>query len=91
MADGNDDEGEVALIEDEAPEDSASSRSQRKVCNRSMPVTRLGLIRVHGPVINRCPGSRKPPACINTCQHGNIADIPQAPGEDSEESPSRLP
>ena len=25
-----------------------------------MPVTRLGLIRVHGPVLNRCPGSRKP-------------------------------
>ena len=57
MADGDDDdEGEAALIEDEAPEDSASSRSQCTVCHRSMSVTRLGLIRVHGPVLNRCPG-----------------------------------
>ena len=31
MAD--DDEGEAALIEDEAPEDSASSRSQCTVCH----------------------------------------------------------
>ena len=90
MADGNDDEGEAALIEDEAPEDSASSCSQRTVCNRSMPVTRLGLICVHGPVLNHCPGSRKPPACINTCQRGLHAGLQatQAPSEDPEESPS---
>ena len=78
LADGDDDddgEGEAALIEDEAPEDSASSRSQCTVCHRSMPVTRLGLIRVHGPVLNRCPGSRRPPAPVNTCQRGNIPDI----------------
>ena len=76
MADvDDDDEGEAALIEDEAPEDSASSRSQCTVCHRSMPVTRLGLIRVRGLVLNRCPGSRKPPAPVNTCQRGNIPDI----------------
>ena len=98
---GDDDEGEAALIEDEASEDSASSRSQCTFCHRSMPVTRLGLIRVHGPVLNRCPGSRRPPAPVNTCQRGNIPDIAdpvqafklrmQVLGEDPEESPSRLP
>ena len=30
------------------------------VCQRSMPVNRSGLVRVHGPVANRCPGSRQP-------------------------------
>ena len=42
---------------------------------KSRPVTRLGIIRVHGPMLNRCPGSRKPPAPVNTCQRGNIPDI----------------
>ena len=58
--DVDDDEGEAGLIEDEAPKDSASSCSQCTVCHRSMPITRLGLIRIHGPVLNRCPCSRKP-------------------------------
>ena len=75
MADDDDDESEAALIEDEAPEDSASSRSQCTDCHRSMPITRLGLIRVRGPVLNRCPGSQKLPAPVNTCQCGNIPDI----------------
>ena len=57
MADGDDGEDGVRLIEDEAPEDFASSHSQCTVCHRSMPITRLGLIYVHGPVLNRCPGS----------------------------------
>ena len=39
-----------------------SSRAPCSVCYRPMPVTRLGLIRVHGPVNDRCPGSRSPPA-----------------------------
>ena len=76
--DDDDDEGGVVLIEDEAPEDSAFSRSLCSVCHRSMPVTRLGLICVHGPVLNRCPGSQKPPTWINTCQRGNIPDIPDS-------------
>ena len=75
MADVDDDEGEAALIEDSAQEDSASSRSQCTVCHPSMPVTRLGFLHVHGPVLNHCPGSRKPPTPVNTCQHGNIPDI----------------
>ena len=66
MDDNDDDEGEKVLIKDEALEDSASSRSQCTVCHRSMPVTRLG-IRDHGPALNRCPGSQKLPAPVNTC------------------------
>ena len=53
MADGGDGEDEAMLIEVEVPEDSASSRSQCTVCHQSMPVTRLGLIHVHGPMLNR--------------------------------------
>ena len=56
MAD--DGEGETALIEDEAPEESASFRSLCTVCHRSMPVTRLGLIRVHGQVLIQHLSSR---------------------------------
>ena len=33
-----------------------------RVSPNYMPVTRLGLVRVHGPVSDRCPGSRNPPA-----------------------------
>ena len=40
-----------------------------------MPVTRLGLIRVQGPLLICCPRSRKPPALMNTCQRSNIPDI----------------
>ena len=38
-----------------------SSRALCAVCRRSLPLTRLGLIRVHGPVGDRCAGSRNPP------------------------------
>ena len=31
------------------------------VCHRSISVTAAGLVRLHGPVRSRCPGSRKPP------------------------------
>ena len=33
-----------------------------KVCHRAIATTRAGLIRVHGPVHNRCPGSYCSPA-----------------------------
>ena len=36
---------------------SSSSRVACSVCGRSMPVTRAGLLRVHGPLGNRCAGS----------------------------------
>ena len=38
-----------------------SSQALCAVCRRSLPLTRLGLIRVHGPVGDRCAGSRNPP------------------------------
>ena len=34
------------------------------VCKRLMPVMRTGLIRVHGPLDNRCGGSRVPPGSL---------------------------
>ena len=40
------------------------SRAQCLICHRTMPLTRAGLIRVHGPVEDRCPGSRKPPSSL---------------------------
>ena len=49
----------------EAGDGLTSPRTERapcSVCHREMPVTRLGLIRTHGPVTNRCLGSRCTPA-----------------------------
>ena len=34
------------------------------VCLRSIAVTNAGLIRQHGPVASRCPGSRRPPTFL---------------------------
>ena len=36
--------------------------SRCTVCRRLTALTKAGLIRVHGPVDNRCPGSRAPPS-----------------------------
>ena len=36
---------------------SSLSRAICSVCGRSMPVTKAGLLRVHGPLGNRCTGS----------------------------------
>ena len=36
---------------------SSSSRVVCSLCGSSMPVTRAGLLRVHGPLGNRCAGS----------------------------------
>ena len=41
---------------------SSATRAPCSVCRRVMPLTRAGLVRVHGPVGNRCLGSRFPPA-----------------------------
>ena len=40
----------------------SESRSACSVCLRSVSVGSTGLIRVHGPVTNRCQGSHQPPA-----------------------------
>ena len=39
----------------------SADRAPCSVCHREMPVTRLGMIRTHGPVTKRCPGSSNPP------------------------------
>ena len=41
---------------------SSTIRAPCSVCRRIMPVTRAGLVCVHGPVGHRCSGSRIPPA-----------------------------
>ena len=41
-----------------------TSRAQCPICLRTMPLTNAGLIRVHGPVEDRCPGSRNPPSSL---------------------------
>ena len=41
---------------------SVSSRVPCPVCCRSMPVTRAGVMRVHGPLSNRCAGSGMSPS-----------------------------
>ena len=42
--------------------DSSSSVPSYSVCRRTIAVTAAGLLRLHGPVSARCPGSRQPPA-----------------------------
>ena len=37
-------------------------------CKRSMPLRKDGIIRIHGPVRNRCKGSRRPPYQMITPQ-----------------------
>ena len=39
-------------------------RAQCPICLRTMPLTKAGLIRVHSPVEDRCPGSRNPPSSL---------------------------
>ena len=63
------------------------SRAPCAVCKRLMPVTRTGLIRVHGPLDNRCDGSRVPPGSLpsdSDCGNSQIlpplvSDAPPSP------------
>ena len=50
-----------------------SFRVPCSVCRRIMPVTTAGLVRVHGPVSNRCPGSRNPPTVTFTAAPASIS------------------
>ena len=43
-------------VSDKAGHSSSVSRSVCLACCRSMPVTKAGLLRVHGPLGNRCAG-----------------------------------
>ena len=63
--DNNADEAQAAAYEAQAAADEAEAKMAAKalcsVCLRVLSVTATGLIRSHGPVGDRCPGSRKPP------------------------------
>ena len=52
-----------------------SFRVPCSVCRRIMPVTTAGLVRVHGPVSNRCPGSRNPPTVTSTAAPTSISAL----------------
>ena len=47
-----------------ATEGSGSAPVPQPSCLRSIAVTNAGLIRQHGPVASRCPGSRRPPTFL---------------------------
>ena len=42
------------------------SRALCSVCGRCMPVTRTGVLRVHGPLSNRCAGSGMGPSSASS-------------------------
>ena len=52
-----------------------SSRIPSPECQRVTPVTSAGLVRVHGPVSNRCPGSLNPPMATSTAAPATICAI----------------
>ena len=61
-----------------------SSRASCPACSRSMPVTKAGSIRVHGPLGNRCVGSGMyPSSAPNT-----VVGTPTAPANSAEPTPS---
>ena len=47
-----------------ATEGSGSAPVPQPSCLRSIAATNAGLIRQHGPVASRCPGSRRPPTFL---------------------------
>ena len=55
------------------PED--PSRAQCPICLCTMPLTKAGLIRVHGPVEDRCPGSRNPPSSLPQKERTPVQDF----------------
>ena len=75
MSEGED--NAVVLIESPIPEASHLSRAECAVCRRSMPITRCGLVRVHGPVASRCPGSRNPPFSTSTPEAALALSLPR--------------
>ena len=56
------------------------------VCLRPMQVTAAGVIRVHGPIRSRCPGSHLPPR-VSTSQ----ASMPTSAGPPSDSPSEDLP
>lgn len=58
-----------------------ATRAPCTVCRRLMPLTSLGLIRVHGPLDSRCAGSRELPAGnVNTTDREPVSlQCPSAP------------
>ena len=47
-----------------------ASRAGCPVCSRSMPLTKTGAIRIHGPLSNRCSGSG-----MSLCSQGSLSSV----------------
>ena len=57
----------------DTPTSQASCSSRCAICRRVIALTKTGLIRTHGPMDNRCPGSRAPPSYRKATTGGFIA------------------
>ena len=75
----------------EAGVSARNPQSTCSVCLRPIAVTATGLVRQHGPVASRCPGSRRPPVWpASTPAHPPEPLTMMTRGQDSEEM-ERLP
>ena len=64
---------------------SSALRALCVVCGRSMPLTSAGVIRVHGPLSNRCNGSGMPPSSTGA------TDSSTQPARSSSNGASQVP
>ena len=57
---------------------SGQYRAACPVCCRSMPVTKAGLLQVHGPLSNRCKGSRMSPSLSPSTHSPRPLSVPSS-------------
>ena len=72
----------------------ASVTAQCVACSRVISVTRAGLVHVHGPIGNRCPGSQCLPAASASSSSSSTAlpsSVPQSPPSSSLSDITDLP
>ena len=72
---------ENTMLDDSHDQSTDPSRPQCAVCFCLLPLTRAGLVRVHGPVGNQCPGSCNRPTLPpeDLSREGQAADSPLRP------------
>ena len=73
-----------------ADKSSRNSQSSCSVCLCPIVVTATGLVRQHGPVASRCPGSRQPPVW-SASSDPPLATTTTTRSQDSEDSESQPP
>ena len=65
----------------------SSSRALCPMCHRSMPVTRAGQMRVHGPLSNRCGGSGMSPSSTAPANRESSSVVQDGPPSQTPTSP----